>query len=227
MNQPANLDLTQLSFQQFVEFFFQHPEDEQFWYADPQYALKDVTIPGTLLVDHMTRLFSEFSAVTAGYSTVQISHGIWAMFSPSFSLFDVLWDSSVGLEKRVACIRSMRGLFTDFVVTQDAESLQKCFYMWWHIIVTGFWAQSGQFEVQDLSALDSDSTTLLETLFATLTEILRVDDPRTQGFALHGLGHLQDSRVHDVVQGYLDQNKNRFAEEHVHWIEQCRDGVVS
>jgi hypothetical protein len=227
MDQTANLDLSQLSFSQFVQFFFDHPEDEQFWYADPQYALKDLSFPGQLLVDHLTKLFFDFGAVVGKYSAVQISHGIWAMFSPSFSLFEVLWDPSVPVQRRAECIRSMGRLFTDYVCDHDAEPLQKCFYMWWHIVVTGFWAQAGQFESQDVSNLDPDSATLLETMFQTLTQILSSNDPRTQGYALHGLGHLQHPRVHEVVQRYLDENKDRFTDDHVRWIEQCRDGVVS
>ena len=227
MNQPANLDLSQLSFDQFVEFFFNHPEGEPFWYADPAYALKDLSFPGPLLVDHLTKLFSAFAAAVGNYTPLQIAHGIWAMFSPSFSVFDVLWDSSVTLEQRAACIRAMGTLFIDYVTQHDAEPLQKCFYMWWHIVVTGFWAQAGQFEAQDLSQLDPDSRALHDTIFQTLLQILSVSDPRTQGYALHGLGHLQDPRVHDVVQKYLDENQDRFADDHVQWIEQCRDGVVS
>ena len=227
MNQPATLDLSRLSFDQIVEFFFDHPESEQFWYGDPQYALSEITISPPMLVDHLTRLFSDFGAAMSRYSPAQISHGIWAMFSPAFSFTEVLWDSSVPLEKRTECIRAMGNLFADFVPANDAEPLQKCFYMWWHVVVTGFWASEGQFESPDISQLSPESTALLETIFETLKQILKSSDPRTQGYALHGLGHLQHPGVREVVQQYLEQNKDRFTEEHVHWIEQCRDGVVS
>ena len=227
MNQPVNLDLSTLSFQEFVDFFFRHPESEQFWYADPRYALGEVTVSGPAVVDHLTQLFSGFSAAVSKYSPAQISHGIWAMFSPAFSVTEALWDNNIPLEKRAECIRAMGRLFADFVAIHDAESLQKCFYMWWHIIVTGFWAHAGQFDAPDLSKLDAEAAMLLETMFQTLTEILEVPDPRTQGYALHGLGHLQHPGVHVLVQSYIDRNKDRFTEEHVHWIEQCRDGVVS
>jgi hypothetical protein len=227
MNQPATPDLSKLSFDQFVDFFFNHPENDQFWYADPQYALSDVTISSPVLVDHLTRLFSDFAAAVSKYSPAQISHGIWAMFGPSFSLTEVLWDSSVPLEKRTECIGAMRRLFADFVATHDAEPLQKCFYMWWHIVVTGFWAREGQFESPDPQQLSPESTALLDAVFETLKQILDTPDPRTQGYALHGLGHLHHPGVRELVQGYLVQNKDRFTEEHVHWIEQCRDGLVS
>lgn len=227
MDQPLNLELSTLSFDQFVAFFFDHPESEQFWYADARYALGEFAISSPVTVDHLIRLFSDFSAAISRYSPLQISHGIWAMFSPSFSLIEVLWDSSVPLEKRTGCIRAMGKLFTDFVPTHDAEPLQKCFYMWWHIVATGFWAHAGQFEAAEPSKLGPEANTLLETMFGTLQQILEVPEPRTQGYALHGLGHLHHPGVRDLVQHYLDRNKGRFTEEHILWIEQCRDGVVS
>ncbi len=227
MNQPANVDLARLSFDELVQFFFDHPEGEQFWYADPRYALADISITSPLLLEHLTRLFQNFAAVTSKYSPAQISHGIWAMFSPSFSLMDILWDSAVPLEKRLDCIRSMATLFADFVAANDAELLQKCFYMWWHIVVTGFWTHQGQFETPDLSQLEPEANRLMEAIFETLKQILTVPEPRTQGYALHGLGHLHHPGVQDLVQHYIDQNEDRFTEEHVQWMEQCRDGVVS
>lgn len=227
MNQPANVDLSTLSFEQFVSFFFNHAENEQFWYADARYALNDIPISNPVVVEHLTQLFSAFSAAVSRYSPAQISHGIWAIFSPSFALTEVLWDSSVTVEKRAKCIRAMGKLFADFVPGNDARPLQKCFYMWWHIVVTGFWAHAGQFDTPDVSKLDPEETILLETMFDTLKQILDLPDSRTQGYAIHGLGHLQHPGVRDVVQHYLDQNKERFTQAHVQWIEQCRDGVVS
>lgn len=227
MSNPATLDPGSLSFDEFVVFFFDHPENEQFWYAESRFALSDVVVSSATVVENLTRLFSHFGAGTARYSPAQISHGVWAIFSPSFALTEALWDNSIPLEYRTACIRSMLALFRDYVAAQDEDVLQKCFFMWWHIIVTGFWAHQGQFEEPDTSQLDSDSTTLLETMFETLKQILAVADARTQGYALHGLGHLHHPGVRDLVQHYIEQNKDRFTEEHVQWIEQCRDGVVS
>lgn len=227
MSNPATLDPGRLSFDEFVAFFFDHPESEQFWYADARYALSDFVTCGPAVLDHLTRLFSDFGAATDQYSPAQISHGWWAIFSPSFALTEALWDNGIPLENRAACIRSMLVLFRDYVANQDAEVLQKCFFMWWHIIVTGFWAHQGQFEEPDVSQLDPESTSLMETMFETLKQILHVPDPRTQGYGLHGLGHLHHPGVRDLVQHYIEQNKDRFTEEHVHWIEQCRDGVVS
>jgi len=227
MSEPANLDPARLSFGEFVRFFFDHPESEQFWYADARYALGDFTFSGPQLLDHLIRLFSDFGAAVGPYSPVQISHAIWAMFSPSFSLSDLLWDSSLPLEKRLECIRAMGAMFTGYVLEQDAEPLQKSFYMWWHIVVTGFWAHQGQFESPDLSQLDTEASALLDAIFETLTRILSAPDPRTQGYALHGLGHLHHRGVRELIQHYLDENKDRFTDEHVQWIEQCRDGIVS
>jgi hypothetical protein len=227
MSQPANLDPARLTFDEFVRFFFDHPKGEQFWYADARYALSDFASSAPQLLNHMIELLSDFGTAVRPYSPEQISHGIWAMFSPSFSLSDALWDANLPLEKRLQSIGAMGTMFTSYVVEQDAEPLQKSFYMWWHIIVTGFWAHQGQFETPDLSQLDAESTALLQAVFETLKQILSVSDPRVQGYALHGLGHLHHPGVRELVQHYLDNNKDRFTEEHVQWIEQCRDGIVS
>ena len=226
MTKPADVDFSALSFDQFVLFFFDHPENAPFWYAEYAQATTTVSDP-VVLVDHLTTLFSGFASAVQRYSPAQISHGVWALLGAEFSLMESLWDSSVPMEKRVTCIGGMRNVFADFVATHDEDILQKPFYMWWDIIVTGFWAHQGQFEAPDLLQLDPDSTALLEAMFETLKQILAVPDPRTQGYALHGLGHLQHPGVREVVQRYLDENTNRFTEEHTRWIEQCRNGVVS
>lgn len=226
MTKPADIDFSSLSFDQFVAFFFDHPENAPFWYAEYAQATTTVSKP-VLLVDQLTQLFSEFAPAVQRHSPAQISHGVWALLGAEFSLIESVWDSSVPLAKRLACMHAMNAVFTEFVATHEEEVLQKPFYMWWDIIVTGFWAHQGQFEAPDLKQLDADSLTLLEAMFETLKQILAFPDPRTQGYALHGLGHLQHPGVRAVVQGYLDENKNRFTEEHTLWIEQCRDGVVS
>ena len=76
MNQPTHIDLARLAFDEFVQFFFDHAESEQFWYADPRYALADTSISSPLLVEHLTTLFLKFAATTSKYSPAQISHAI-------------------------------------------------------------------------------------------------------------------------------------------------------
>ena len=64
-------DLSQLSFDEFVSFFFNHDIDaEEFWYQDPALiAWNSSDDSGTsspsALVEHMTRLFTNFGEVAS------------------------------------------------------------------------------------------------------------------------------------------------------------------
>jgi hypothetical protein len=56
--------------------------------------------------------------------------------------------------------------------------------------------------------LDAESRILLHAMFETVKRILELADAESQRCALHGLGHLDPSEVHDTVQHYIDQNKS-------------------
>src|SRR5215471_15659208 len=104
MAQSGNLDLSALSFDEFVEFFFQRPENEEFWYQEPIYQWGNVTVSDpAALVDHARQLFSEFGAIGRKYTLLQIDHAIWALLADGspLTIQVFLWNGSVPLEKRV------------------------------------------------------------------------------------------------------------------------------
>jgi hypothetical protein len=78
----------------------------------------------------------------------------------------------------------------------------------------------------DIAALSGEQTALLYTMFETLSKIVALPDERTQGYALHGLGHLHHPDVHRLVQQYLHEHQHRLSSEDIRWIEKCRDGTV-
>jgi hypothetical protein len=63
-------------------------------------------------------------------------------------------------------------------------------------------------------------------MFDTLSKILALPDDRTQGYALHGLGHLHHPGVCKLVQDFLDKNRSEMSDDGIRWVEQCRDGIV-
>jgi hypothetical protein len=65
-----------------------------------------------------------------------------------------------------------------------------------------------------------------DAMFETLVAILRLPDQRTQGYALHGLGHLKHPGGPAVVQGYIDAHREELTPEGLAWVEKCRDGTV-
>jgi hypothetical protein len=89
--------------------------------------------------------------------------------------------------------------------------------MCWDLILHGFWFQPKLFgqhtQVGDVSKLDTESRLLLDKMFETLKKILGLPDPRTQGYALHGLGHLHHPAVRETVQEFVGNHKAELTEQ--------------
>jgi len=74
--------------------------------------------------------------------------------------------------------------------------------------------------------LNHEHRALLNTMFDVLSQILMLSDQRTQGYALHGLGHLHHPQVKKLVQSFIDENRTKMSVDHIRWVEMCRDGTV-
>lgn len=229
-------DLSNLTFDEFVTLLFDHdPETEEHWYQDANLGtfddFSDVGVKSPeIVVAHMTRLFATFCEWASKFSLPQINVGIWAIFSHGgFRVQKHLWLPSVPLEQRLECIRSMYLVYSGYVSKSTVAVMENCFDMWWDLVANSFWGQM-QFDHHidegDVGSLEEDQKALLETLFDTLLRILELPDPRTQGYALHGLGHLHHPNVRQVVQRFLDQHRHEFTTDGIEWVEKCRDGVV-
>jgi hypothetical protein len=223
-------DLSQLSFDEFVSIFFNHDIDlEEFWYQAPDMLNVEVSSP-SIVVEYMTRLFTKFAEVVSAFSLRQINAGIWAMLGPfPFALHEHLWLPTVPLSDRVGCVRSMYFVFSDYVSKSPAQIMENCFSMWWDFIASSFWEYLGYTEKigeGELVRLNHEQRSLLDSMFDTLSRILALPDERTQGYALHGLGHLHHPEGRNLVQNFLDSNRSKMSPEEVSWIEQCRDGKV-
>jgi hypothetical protein len=226
-----------MTFDQFVDFFFARavvPDDRQFHYFSQDLAGRqyDESVPSTpaIVVAHMTRLFSEFGRVAPRFSLAQIDQGVWGVLGENLRLYELLWDSSISLPDRVRCKRSMYSVFSDFVAKSGSEVLETGLYMWWDLILHGFWFQTKLFEQGaekgDLSKLGSESRVLLDAMFETLTRILELPDSRTKDCALHGFGHLHHPSVRETVQEFIDNHRSELTGDRLRWVEACRDGTV-
>jgi hypothetical protein len=234
---PKILDLSNKNFEQFEEFFFKRdvvPDEKQFEYffTDLAGELYEEPLHSSpiVVVEHLNKLFSEFGRIAPKYSLAQLDQGIWGIWGENLRLNELLWDSSVSIEKRVQCIRSMYYVYSEFVSKSKAEVMVNCFDMWWDLILHGFWFQQKLFErhvkMGDVSALDAESRQLLDVMFDTLKQILALPDERTRRCALHGLGHLHHPAVRETVQLFIDSQKMHLTEQGLRWLKQCRDGTV-
>jgi len=226
-------DLSHLTYDEFVNFFFEHDMvTEEKWYHDPElfdfdnFIGEGASSPQTV-VEHMTHLFTQFDHEVSKFSPGQVNAGIWAMFSiDPFHLQRYLWLPSIPLTQRLACIRSMYNVYADHVAKSRAHVMENCFDMWWDLVAGGFWQDLPNIKPGDIKALNEEQNTLLDTMFETLSKILALPDERTQGYALHGLGHLHHPGVRQIVQRYLDSRRHELEADGIKWVEKCRDGTV-
>lgn len=236
MSDKPLFDLSELSFDEFVSFFFNHDIDaEEYWYQDPalsswnDFDEQSIRSP-RVIVGHMTRLFTNFGDIASKFSLQQINAGIWAMFTNQpFRLQKHLWLLSTPLPERLDCIHAMYSVFSDYVAKSKVEVMENCFYMWWDWMAGNFWQQllfTDNISEGDVSSLNQEQKTLLDAMLQTLSRTLALSDQRAQQYALHGLGHLHHPDVRTIVQRYLDKHRHELPLDTVRWVETCRDGTV-
>lgn len=241
-DEERNLDLSTKTFEEFVEFFFAR---EVVFLDPPLNSMVDDVVekgrdfdeavpfsPGVLL-EYMTRLFSDFGSIAPRYSLPQVNRAIWTILGPGLDMPALLFDRALPLSKRLECIRSMYHVYSDFVARSRAEVMENCFDMWWDLLAHEFWFQRRFFypkamkiEWGDVSKLDVEDRAILDVMFETLKRILELPDSRTRIYALHGLGHLSHPGVRETVQQFIESHKSEFTEERIRWLEECRDGTV-
>jgi hypothetical protein len=228
------LDLSSLTFDEFAAFFFARevvPDDEQYGYflTDRHGEKYFESVPSSpeVLVNHLTKLFTQFGQIASEYTLARVDQGVWGMWGVNLRLYELLFDPPVPLVSRLDCIRSMHHVYSDYVSKLEREpdpEIESGFYMWWDLILHGFWDSSRPVIAGtwrgDASKLDAESRVLLDVLFETLTGILAIPNHASQLSALHGLGHLYHPQVHDAVQRFIDTNPSGFS---LKWLEQCRD----
>jgi hypothetical protein len=222
------MDVSALDFEEFVRFFFARtplasgesftdrfcPHGTPIRFADPR-----------RVVMHLDAMCTAFKDIGRRFELRQINQGLWAMFSVGeFELQGTLWNDAVPLAARVACLRSMRVPYLEFVAGHPAPVMENAFDMWWDIVLSSFWSQRGA--PRDYGRLDSNDRAILDTVFETLDAILASDDSRCQWYALHGLGHLRHPRVPARVTRFIEVHAHELGPADVAWLEQCRDGIV-
>jgi hypothetical protein len=242
------LDLSALSYQQFLAFFFDRPivgdKDEHDLFGSGVDSF--VVSNPTTVVAHLQAMCRNFSEVTKVYSHEQLNQGLWAVFGAA-SCERFLFDPAVHLGLRVDCVESMYVPFRDVVASSAINEAESFYFMWWDMILHTFWGMADKFDYASLSGgskqivetmyqralefdyagLSEEDKQILVAVYRTLRRILAIDDRGCQWSALHGLGHLHHPLVHETVQNYLDAHRDELTNEDVQWIEGCRDGQIA
>ncbi len=241
-NDERNLDLSTLSYTQWIEFFFERPV------VDASRPVVDMTELETLLrsefedfetsdpscvVKYFAKMCSEFRSILESYSTDQIHQAFALLFYPPLYWPKYLFDLDVDLKTQIHCIESMYVVFAESVPrVPDLPTLYE-YEMWWDIILHDFWAYYGEANpggrpplIEDYTKLTQDQQQLLDAIYRTLIKILSIDHRGCQFCALHGFGHLYHPEGSAVVQHYIDTHSTQLSPEDLLWVQACRDGNV-
>lgn len=179
-----------MGFDEWVQLVFDHPEARMHWFHEAGASEGDLDASdpkhAATLVEYLTRLFENGSALLGRYSDAQVATGLWYLFGVSSGHMQVVGPGPVPEQDLIRMIRALCTLYREvFAVrcgdvlshrSERGSKLDVAVYMLWDMdgIGLGGW-ESG------LSAVD-------RAMLDTLREILTIDNTACQESALHGLG---------------------------------------
>jgi hypothetical protein len=192
-----------VGFATWLKAVFDHPILDREWYWGTEFeGWSSLGLSDEELVAHMTALFRQPSAL-GQYSLSQVAQGIWFLISDSSPAqpSGVLVRSTVDLEARVACVRSMAEFFRLFVAPSsrgpadtDSDPFHIACYMWWDIFPTYGGGNAGEPAIH-------------QACLEVMAGVLALDSELCQISALHGLNHWHlhhPAYVEATVDRFLD-----------------------
>jgi len=192
------------SFSRWVDAAFDHRVGGPEWYWGPELdsTWGALETSDSITVDYLRQLFQQPSCLRK-YSLDQVAQGIWFLIGeaspaqPSYALI----RSTVPLEARIACVRSIVTFFKEFVsvvapgpAKADSDPFHTACYMWWDIFPCWGGANCGE-QALHRACLD------------TLAEILAIPSELCRLSALHGLNHWHmhyPNEVEKMINAFLN-----------------------
>jgi hypothetical protein len=214
MEEFVQIDITQHSFDQFIDFMFDHKvvakfdgeaaertKDDEPWY----WELIELVYDPKKVCGYYVRLFREPRFLLQRFPKPQLEQGFWAIQGPNLDcgLSNLLWVSELSFAAREECVRSMFDLFR---LLFAAEPLDTSVQMWWDSLCYDWHCGNRN------RALGGEDMKMQDVMFETLAAILCLDSPTCQGAALHGLGHLHHPETRQLIQRYLEEHPSLSTE---------------
>jgi hypothetical protein len=91
-DEPRDLDLSSLTFDEFVAFFFAReivPDDEQYDYfltsLQGEKYFESIPSSPSILLTNLTKLFLEFGQIARGYTLAQVDQCVWGIWGANLS----------------------------------------------------------------------------------------------------------------------------------------------
>lgn len=209
-------DLRTCSYDEFLDFVFDHPVEKEHWYWDSNLKVAYDTVHNTEL---LTKLFSNAKPLLGRYTREQLEQGFWALQSGCVDglVEHAMSDLSVPFEKRAECIRAMFLLYRDLFAFDALETSSN---MWWDSISSFY-----EFSFHRSKKVSDDDKKIQDVMFETLTKILHLDSEECQGAALHGLGHLHHPNTEKVIRDWI-ATQSDLPEDDLEFAEACITGDI-
>lgn len=210
----STYDLRTCSYQEFLDFVFDHPVEKQGWYFG---SGVQVVFDGVHNTELPTELFSKARPLLERYTRDQLEQGFWALQGQEdWQVVHAMFETAVPFDKRAEMIRSMFFLYRDLFAVDDLHTSSN---MWWDSI-------SGSYKVGHRSQSTSDDVRKIQdVMFETLTKILYLESEECQGAALHGLGHLRHPNTEKVIRDWIATQPD-LPEDDLEYAEACITGDI-
>ncbi len=229
--------LTDLSFEAWIAYVFDHPVQEPAWYWDIDQDHWDASGQAALTVAYVTRLFSDPVPALEGYSDEQLKQGLWFLVDNACSdHLLTLRDTAVPVADRIACIQAMYHLFDKlFAVrctaalghrSESGNPLNSICYMWWDLLPLSSNASHDTHFVEQLNLSETikalwkadilridldDYRQIVQACLLVMPQILDLDSDACRESALHGLGHWSlhhRELVQEVIDAWLKRHSS-------------------
>lgn len=206
MEPPAPVDLTSVSFDEFVSFLFDHdvpPESEKY---DPWYFHVEVEFDAKRICAYYVQMFRRPEFLLSRFTKPQLEQGFWAIQGPNLecSVSRIILDSGQPLFIREECIASMVDLFERLFAGEPLDSSAQ---MWWDSLCFDW-----DCDVRNRERGGEDLE-LQDIFFRTLAKVLAIDSWTCQAAALHGLGHLHHPNTRELIDRFLDGHPSLTQEQ--------------
>jgi len=194
-------NLRTYSFEEWLDFVFYHPNDDNDWSFDDEW---EYTCDGGQLVDYMSILFSSAEEILINkFSFKEIDRGFWFITGVNGFMW-VFLDESIPWKSREDCLFLIPKLFSELYAKYDIGSSG---YMWWDSFVT-YCAYKDRNLGTDLR--------ILRSVVKIIKRMLSQDCEIARESAKHGIVHLlrvADTINDDSVKNFIYENISTTKDE--------------
>jgi hypothetical protein len=205
---PEPIALSHLTFEAWTNHVFDHENPD--WHWDLDEVEYDVDADPAETLAHLNRLFAEPQILLERFTDDQIGAGLHYLVNSSCSnTMFVYRDAELPLVERQAGIRSMAHVFERIFAARchdrnSGRPLDTICFMWFDVCPIGIY---------------HDGEALGDAIFATLRQILSIDNEPCQYAALHGLGENCHGRWRKSVAAIVDD----YLARHPHLPKELRE----